>query len=563
MRSKFNLSIVSFGMASLLAASLSTQVFACTAGNANVNIAELSPTADWTDHGNQTVTHAKTSLMWKQCVQGLSGAGCATGTATTHTWSEALNLAVADNTAGYSDWRLPNFKELQSIQELCGHTPAINQTIFPATVSNNYWASTPNLENGNPTAWMVDFALGTAKATESKASSKYVRLVRNADTEIVSAFDTLAPELSDIKAIDVTKTAATISVTSDTDDNAYIIRVAKGSTVPTREQVKARVTYAGVTIEKGDVATLIAGGVYTLLYDPLATATEFDLYLVAHNALDNAHSFVEHLRFNTYQDPDDFSFVDKTGVAVNTLVESDPLTVSGLTVKTNISIANGEYRIGTGDYTSAAGEVSNGEDVQVRHTSSDINIGTIETTLTIGEKSAVFRSITVSDSTPDQFRFTDRTHVAYQQIITSDEIIVRDVAISLPISVVGGEYSVNGAAFTASAGTVNLGDSVAVRLVSASTGLETTEVTLTIGSISDTFSVTTDVDTDGDGVPNRFDDDDDNDGVKDVDDLNPLDPNIGAATNTHGQEGGGSVGLWYLLLLGGVILLRRRAPYRC
>ena len=49
------------------------------------------------DNGNFTVTHGKTSLMWKQCGEGLGGVGCATGTASTFTWAQALGTAVAAN----------------------------------------------------------------------------------------------------------------------------------------------------------------------------------------------------------------------------------------------------------------------------------------------------------------------------------------------------------------------------------------------------------------------------------------------------------------------------------
>lgn len=100
----------------------------CTAGHPNVNVIESTPTSTFTDHGNGTVTHSLTGLMWKQTVQGPM------------TWSAALAAAVADVTAGHSDWRLPNKKELESIVESCGYNPAINQTLFPSTPASNFWS---------------------------------------------------------------------------------------------------------------------------------------------------------------------------------------------------------------------------------------------------------------------------------------------------------------------------------------------------------------------------------------------------------------------------------------
>lgn len=83
------------------------------------------------------VTDTITGLMWKQCSEGLSGSGCATGTSTIFSWGEALEHAKLVNAvggfAGYSDWRVPNIKELSSLVALDRRNPAINSAIFPNT----------------------------------------------------------------------------------------------------------------------------------------------------------------------------------------------------------------------------------------------------------------------------------------------------------------------------------------------------------------------------------------------------------------------------------------------
>ncbi len=148
----------------------------CTAANPNANVAESTPSSAFIDHGNGTVTHSLTGLMWKQCAQGLSGTNCATGTATTMAWSAALTAAKNDATAGYSDWRLPNKKELESIVESCGHSPAINQTLFPATPASGFWSGSTYVPAPS-NAWYVYFNDGNSSAN-NKAASYYVRLVR-------------------------------------------------------------------------------------------------------------------------------------------------------------------------------------------------------------------------------------------------------------------------------------------------------------------------------------------------------------------------------------------------
>jgi len=144
------------------------------------SIAVSTPTFDFTDNNDGTVTHSKTGLMWKQCSEGLSGAGCATGVVTTLTWQGALQAAEALNAGGgfasFTDWRVPNIKELASIVEEQCTVPAINTAIFPATVSSWYWSASPYA--GFATfAWTVYFNLGHDYA-HLKAVSGYVRLVR-------------------------------------------------------------------------------------------------------------------------------------------------------------------------------------------------------------------------------------------------------------------------------------------------------------------------------------------------------------------------------------------------
>lgn len=59
---------------------------------------------DYNDNGNETITDNATGLMWSQ---NDNGEGI--------TWADALAYAENSELGGYTDWRLPNVKELQSI----------------------------------------------------------------------------------------------------------------------------------------------------------------------------------------------------------------------------------------------------------------------------------------------------------------------------------------------------------------------------------------------------------------------------------------------------------------
>ena len=87
---------------------------------------------------------------------------------------QALN--AAGGFAGYTDWRLPNQKELQSIVERQCVSPSVNAGVFPATVNTFYWSASP-YAGSSTTAWGVGF-YGGFEVASVKTNTNYVRLVR-------------------------------------------------------------------------------------------------------------------------------------------------------------------------------------------------------------------------------------------------------------------------------------------------------------------------------------------------------------------------------------------------
>jgi hypothetical protein len=149
----------------------------------NPNIENITPDSRYTVHNDGTVTDNDTGLMWMQCSEGQSwesngGAGNCTGTATTHTWDAALALANGKAFAGYSDWRLPDIKQLASLVAEDRYSPAINSTIFPATPSSSFWSGSPNA-NFSGYSWFVYFYRGN-DSSSGRYYAYHVRLVRSA-----------------------------------------------------------------------------------------------------------------------------------------------------------------------------------------------------------------------------------------------------------------------------------------------------------------------------------------------------------------------------------------------
>jgi hypothetical protein len=125
-------------------------------------------------NGNDTVTDAKTGLMWRRTTDELMP------------WYNALSHCEALATGGYDDWRLPTVKELTSIAPLDKHGPAIDTEYFPDTFSSNYWSSTTSVQRTNQ-AWGVDFEDGdrhTVWDLKYKHHDRYVRAVRGGQNQI-------------------------------------------------------------------------------------------------------------------------------------------------------------------------------------------------------------------------------------------------------------------------------------------------------------------------------------------------------------------------------------------
>lgn len=98
---------------------------------------------------------------------------------------------------------------------------------------------------------------------------------------------------------------------------------------------------------------------------------------------------------------------------------------------------------------------------------------------------------TPSDTMPNAFAFTAQTDAARSSVVTSNAVTVSGIDAPAPISVTGGEYQIGSGSWTTANGTVTNGQSVRVRLTSSSSYNTVATATLTVGGVSDAFSVTT------------------------------------------------------------------------
>ncbi|MCI5161152.1 MAG: DUF1566 domain-containing protein [Candidatus Electrothrix sp. AX5] len=148
----------------------------------NPDMISLTPTDQFTDSkGDGTVTDTATGLMWKRCLEGQTySGGVCSGTLKTVNWEDAL--VSSPSFAGYTDWRLPNIKELQSIVEEQCYSPAVNLELFPDTPAAGVWSNSPMAPMEIiplPSVWIINFEYG-GMTFKSTGGSYNVRLVRDA-----------------------------------------------------------------------------------------------------------------------------------------------------------------------------------------------------------------------------------------------------------------------------------------------------------------------------------------------------------------------------------------------
>jgi len=151
------------------------QITVFTSGD-DASYIKPNPQMAYIDNGDGTVTDKYTGLMWKKCSEPDTTTNCS-GAPNTYTWASAIAQCRGLTYAGYSDWRLPNIKELFSLVKYEGSSgPYIDTTYFPSTVSNYYWTSTTY--SPNTTYAMIVGFNGGFVSNSAKSNYYYVRCVR-------------------------------------------------------------------------------------------------------------------------------------------------------------------------------------------------------------------------------------------------------------------------------------------------------------------------------------------------------------------------------------------------
>jgi predicted acyl esterase len=210
--------------------------------------------------------------------------------------------------------------------------------------------------------------------------------------------------------------------------------------------------------------------------------------------------------------PEPFTFIVRSGVATNAIVTSEAKTVSGFSGSLPVRVAGGsnsQFKVGSGAWTSIEGSITAGQTLNVRHQSSnDANTETV-TTVTVGEYQTTFTSVTgATDRTPEPFDFGTRPHTQPNAFVESAPQVLQGFNIGIAIQAgPNAQYRIDGGGWTNSAGTLQPGQSLAMRHVTSAQPLAYTKTWIRVGGVTGYFTTRnhSGQDGDGDGVVDELD----------------------------------------------------------
>jgi hypothetical protein len=308
-----------------------------------------------------------TGLVWTQ--DGNAPGPSACSPAAPKNWWDALDYVACLNTnnyLGYNDWRMPNVIELQSLLNESttgfGNTNAnwLNWSGFTNVQAHEYWSSS-TLATYSEYAWFVDMSWNSSGWYGKGHPFYYVWPVRGGQS-------------GSFKYLSVAKSGT--GTGNITVDKGALIWSGSTGTASYGTAMTVKLTANGSTFA-GWSGACTGTGTCTL-------------------TMSQSRNVTATFTFVPDTTPDPFTFSSQSDIALNTLVVSNTITLSGINTSAAISIAGGTYSINNGAFTSAAGAVNNGDSVRVQLTSSNADSTLSSATLNIGGVNGTFNVTTTT-----------------------------------------------------------------------------------------------------------------------------------------------------------------------
>ena len=197
--------------------------------------------------------------------------------------------------------------------------------------------------------------------------------------------------------------------------------------------------------------------------------------------------------------PNAFSFTPVTGAALSATVESNTITVTGIDVATPISITGGGMSINGSSFISGATAITNGQTVRVAVITSGSYNTPVTATLSIGLETPVTANFVATtlvapDTTPTSYNFNNISGQALNTVVVSNVVTISGINTPSLVTIAGEgnpAFSINGGTFSASPRNITNGQTLQLRLTTAGLNADLLSVSVTVGTLSDAWDVTT------------------------------------------------------------------------
>jgi len=216
------------------------------------------------------------------------------------------------------------------------------------------------------------------------------------------------------------------------------------------------------------------------------------------------------------QIPNTFTFTPVVGAPVLTYIESNEVTITGLTTTVDVTApTNGaESSVNGGAYSTAAKTISNGGKLKLRLLTSDV-LGDVATTaIAVGDGPNVgwqVTNVTTADGNPDYFDFDDIINASPSSLVESNVITITGINVPTTVTTTttdglnnpsGAEIRIDGGSWQPSPATISNNQTLQIRWTSSADPGATVSTNITVGTLTNDWKITTT--TAGDIIPDDF-----------------------------------------------------------
>ena len=188
--------------------------------------------------------------------------------------------------------------------------------------------------------------------------------------------------------------------------------------------------------------------------------------------------------------PDDFVFSPKENVAIDSIVVSETITLSGIPYPTPASISDGIIIKNGVELETDTTSLKEGDQVAIKLLSSKNFSTSTSATLNVNGVEGTFE-VTTDDYAPDAFSFMPVENAKRDTVYTSNTITVSGLLYPTPINIDNGILIINEIELEDNQASIVSGDKIAIKASSSSEFSEKTMAILQIGSVIKAFEITT------------------------------------------------------------------------